>query len=450
MVAAYIEHLQHTHAKPSVKQHLATIRMLFDWLVTGQVVDANPAHAVRGPKHVVSQGQDAGPRPPRKPSSSSTASRSRVGDKARTRPTTTASPDLIGLRDRALIAAMFFTFARVGAVVAMSVEDYYPQGKRWLAPAPGERRQATRHARPSYPGRLSRRVRESRRASPSDRKGPLFRTAPGTGSELTRNPLRTADVWRMIRRRAKQTGIRTEIGCHSFRATGITNYLEHDGTLEKAQQMASHASPRTTKLYDRTNDQITLDEVEKIRLSTRPSIACSEAALSNPVDISRGLYPPKLQGQAGDQRISHPLDNYLGTDPIHSIVRPFRDLLHGSQAHLRLGIRSTMRRRARQILLASLVALYGAMTVGGPALHALSSTGHAKVGRSADADGPGSPISSHHDCPICHFLAQGQLGAASTHVLSMDVVRIKPADDLPLTFPAAVVRPSGPRAPPLA
>ncbi|SIO07555.1 hypothetical protein SAMN05444166_2322 [Singulisphaera sp. GP187] len=61
-------------------------------------------------------------------------------------------------------------------------------------------------------------------------------------------------------------GIATKIGCHSFRATGITNYLEHDGTLEKAQQMAAHASPRKTKLYDRTNDQVTLDEVEKIRL----------------------------------------------------------------------------------------------------------------------------------------------------------------------------------------
>ncbi len=57
---------------------------------------------------------------------------------------------------------------------------------------------------------------------------------------------------------------RTKAGCHSFRATGITCYLEGRGTLEKAQQMASHASPRTTKLYDRTSDQVTLDEVEKI------------------------------------------------------------------------------------------------------------------------------------------------------------------------------------------
>ena len=73
-----------------------------------------------------------------------------------------------------------------------------------------------------------------------------------------------ASIGTWIGRRIKQTDIRTKARCHSFRATGITCYLEGKCTLEKAQQMASHASPRTTKLYDRTNDQITFDEVEKI------------------------------------------------------------------------------------------------------------------------------------------------------------------------------------------
>ena len=66
----------------------------------------------------------------------------------------------------------------------------------------------------------------------------------------------------MIYRRAKQAGIATQIGCHTFRATGITIYLTNGGTLEKAQMMAAHSSPRTTKLYDRTNDAVSLDEVE--------------------------------------------------------------------------------------------------------------------------------------------------------------------------------------------
>lgn len=70
----------------------------------------------------------------------------------------------------------------------------------------------------------------------------------------------------MVRRRARAAGIETAIGCHSFRATGITIYLANGGTLEKAQQMAAHESAKTTKLYDRTSDAITLNEVERIAI----------------------------------------------------------------------------------------------------------------------------------------------------------------------------------------
>ena len=72
------------------------------------------------------------------------------------------------------------------------------------------------------------------------------------------------DVYRMIRRRAADAGIKTKIGCHTFRATGITEYLRHGGKLEIAQQMLNHESARTTGLYDRRDDQLTLDEVERI------------------------------------------------------------------------------------------------------------------------------------------------------------------------------------------
>jgi integrase len=74
------------------------------------------------------------------------------------------------------------------------------------------------------------------------------------------------DAWRMIQRRAADLGTRVKIGCHTFRATGITAYLEAGGTLGNAQAMAAHESPRTTKLYDRTGDEITLDEVERITI----------------------------------------------------------------------------------------------------------------------------------------------------------------------------------------
>ena len=114
-VAAYIEALGKDFEKPTVKQHLAAIRMLFDWLVTGQVVATNPAHAVRGPKHVVKTGKttvlDA--------------------EQARRLLDSIDISTVVGLRDRALISVMTFAFARIGTAVAMRVEDYYPKGKRW-------------------------------------------------------------------------------------------------------------------------------------------------------------------------------------------------------------------------------------------------------------------------------------------------------------------------------
>ena len=82
-----------------------------------------------------------------------------------------------------------------------------------------------------------------------------------TGKRLTRG-----DVYRMVRRRAADAGIATAIGCHTFRATGITNYLVNGGTLEKAQALANHESARTTKLYDRRDDTLSLDEVERITI----------------------------------------------------------------------------------------------------------------------------------------------------------------------------------------
>jgi len=100
-----------------------------------------------------------------------------------------------------------------------------------------------------------------------DRKGWLFRTARGhNGTMLSANPMSQSDAWRMIRRRAAAAGIAEAIGCHTFRATGITAYLANGGALEHAQEMAAHESPRTTKLYDRTKERLTQDEVERIRL----------------------------------------------------------------------------------------------------------------------------------------------------------------------------------------
>jgi len=99
-----------------------------------------------------------------------------------------------------------------------------------------------------------------------DPKGPLFRTIGRTTGRLTRTPLPQANAYAMIGRRATAAGIKTKVGNHTFRATGITAYLKNGGTLENAAAMANHASTRTTQLYDRRRDEMSLDEVERISI----------------------------------------------------------------------------------------------------------------------------------------------------------------------------------------
>lgn len=97
------------------------------------------------------------------------------------------------------------------------------------------------------------------------KKSPLFRSVDKHW-QLTANPITRTDVLRMVKRRAQEAGLPSSTCCHTFRATGITAYLENGGTIENAQAIAAHESPRTTKLYDRTSDEITLDEVERIAI----------------------------------------------------------------------------------------------------------------------------------------------------------------------------------------
>ena len=248
-VAAYIRALGKDYEKPTVKQHLAAIRMLFDWLVIGQVVATNPAHAVRGPKHVVKRGKTP----------------VLTADQARKLLDSIDVKTLVGLRDRAVIAFMIYSFARVSAACAMRVEDYFANGKRWRMRL--NEKGGKVHEMPAHHNLEAYLDAYIEKAGIGDAKrSPLFRSARGRTGELTEQGMHRVDVWRMIGRRAKDAGIDAEMCCHTFRATGITAYLDNGGLLENAQAMADHASPRTTQLYDRTDDEITLDEVERIAI----------------------------------------------------------------------------------------------------------------------------------------------------------------------------------------
>ncbi|MFL9935408.1 tyrosine-type recombinase/integrase [Paraburkholderia sp. RL18-103-BIB-C] len=248
-VAAWIERQTQTLAAPTVKQRLAAIRHLFDWLVTGQIVPHNLAASVRGPRHTTKTGKA--------PVLDAAEARQLLDSIDVTTP--------IGLRDRALIAPIVFSFARVGAALAMRVDDVYVQQRRlWVRL---REKGGKAHAMPCH------HTLEAYLHAYLDQTGlcdepksPLFRTvARGTG-QLSDTPLPQANAYAMVRRRALAAGIGTAIGNHTFRATGITAYLSNGGTLENAAAMANHASTRTTQLYDRRRDEISLDEVERIRV----------------------------------------------------------------------------------------------------------------------------------------------------------------------------------------
>jgi integrase/recombinase XerD len=247
IVAAYIERLTQERAPQTVKQHLAAIRMLFDWLVMGQVVPFNPAASVRGPRYSIKKGKT--------PVLSAEETRKLLDH--------IDTSHVVGLRDRALVGAMVYSFARVSAVVNMKVRDYYPQGKRYWIRL--HEKGGKFHEVPAHHTAEQYLDEYIAAAGISDEKNrPLFRTTRGRIRELTTRAMSRFDAFKMIRRRAEDAGISSEIACHTFRATGITEYLRNGGTIEHAQQIAAHESPRTTKLYDRTNDTISLDEIERI------------------------------------------------------------------------------------------------------------------------------------------------------------------------------------------
>ena len=251
LVAAYIEQLTAVYAPATVKQYLAAIRMLFDWLVVGQVVPFNPASSVRGPRHVVKTGKTP------------------VLTAGETRGLLDAidTGTLVGLRDRAVIGLMVYSFARVSAALAMRVSDYYTQGKRSffrLHEKGGKYLVVPAH----YVGQAYIDEYIERAGIEGDRQGPLFRSS-GQGRRqdvLLRSAMTRQTALKMIKRRARNVGLPDEITAHSFRGTGITEYLRNGGDLEIAARIAGHESTRTTQLYNRVHEELSLDEIERIHI----------------------------------------------------------------------------------------------------------------------------------------------------------------------------------------
>ena len=250
-VAAYIE--QHPRSPQTILQHLAAIRRLLAWLVHQQILQSNPAENIRGPKHRVKVGKT--------PVLEAEEMRTLLGS--------FDCSHVIGLRDRAVIALMTYTFARISAVLAMNVEDHLVKGPRQFV------RLLEKGGKPviiplhhTAADHLHAYM-EAARAQLGEAFGkgtPLFRKQKrGRARILTERRWTRNEAWAMVKRRAVDAGVDPSIGNHSFRGTGITNYLMNGGSRDTAQELAGHEDVRTTRLYDRRTTAVSLDEIERIR-----------------------------------------------------------------------------------------------------------------------------------------------------------------------------------------
>jgi integrase/recombinase XerD len=246
VIAGYIEELQQELGVTSVKQHLSAIRMLFDYLVTGQVVPFNPAQAVQAPRYSASEGKT--------PILSAQETRILLDSIDVT--------NVWGLRNRALIAVLVFSCARVSAVVGMKLEDYFAEGKEWKLRLHEKRGKLhvvpAHHQVIEYLDEYIAAV--GLQGAP---KKPLFRQFT-RGRVLTDEPMTRHAAVQMVKRYARLAELPESICCHTFRGTGITIALENGSTLEEAQRLANHADIRTTMLYDRRDKTVKRGVVERI------------------------------------------------------------------------------------------------------------------------------------------------------------------------------------------
>jgi len=258
-VSAYIEAKPLT--APSIKQHLAALRGLFNWLVVKQVVPENPAMFVKGPKFSRQVGIT--------PIMEAEQMRHLLDSIPITRKVKIPAkhggghkevPDIKGLRDRAVIAIMGYTFGRVSAVVGVKRGDYRLEGKR-------ARLRLLEKGNKEKLVWLHREAEEFldayiAAAGIEDKEAPLFQSVD-KARRLTSLAISRRDMLDVVKARCTAAGLSEEFCNHTFRGTGITVFLHNGGALEAAQDMANHSDPRTTKLYDRRKDLATLSESER-------------------------------------------------------------------------------------------------------------------------------------------------------------------------------------------
>lgn len=247
----YLDQLRKTKLSVATcKQHLAALRHFFDGMVTRHAIILNPALSVRGERYEVVEGK--------------TPEITVKG--ARTLLASINASNLVGLRDRAVVAILIYTAARAGAVASIRLGSLYDAGGQWMLhfdEKGGKSREIpVRHD-------LEQMLFEYIDAAgirKAVKDAPLFRTAYRKSGLLTETSMSGVDICRMVKRRLKNAGLSTRLSPHSFRVTTITDLLEQGVPLEDVQRLAGHADPRTTRLYDRRDKKITRNIVERISI----------------------------------------------------------------------------------------------------------------------------------------------------------------------------------------
>lgn len=245
-VSDYFETLQ--ISIPSKKLHRAGLNHFFDLQVKRHAVVLNPVSSVRNERYEVHEGKTP----------EITVKEARQLFKS------IDASNLIGLRDRAILAVLAYSGSRIGAVARLRLKDFLHEGDQWVLSFNDK---GGKHRKVPVRHDLQLVLRDYMNAAgidSSEKTAPIFRTALPKKKQLTNNPMTDNDMQRMFKRRILAAGLPGTLSPHSFRVTTITTLLEQGVALEDVQNLANHADPRTTRLYDRRKRKITRNIVERI------------------------------------------------------------------------------------------------------------------------------------------------------------------------------------------
>jgi site-specific recombinase XerD len=252
-VGAWLD--QHPGGRSTQRQHLAAVRLLFDHLMMRGVVEYNPAARAKPPRLV------------REFSHTPVFEEAEI--EAFLDSITENSPK--DVRDKAIFCVLLYSWCRVSALVNLAVADYYERaGQRWLR---FQEKRGKEHEVPVH-SKAREAIDRWLEASglSSNPAAPLFPAFGKGRASIELKPLDRRSILKLVEKRATASGIIKRVCCHSFRATGITEYMNSGGTIEIAQQIAGHKSPSTTRIYDRSRDLLTIEEIERVQIGQKKEV----------------------------------------------------------------------------------------------------------------------------------------------------------------------------------